>query len=80
MESIFKLKWRCRRGTKELDYLLEGYLDKDYNLANKDEKVLFVELLTLEDSQLISFLLGEQLPVSKGLARLVKKIRNKSDL
>ena len=79
MESISKLKWRCRRGTKELDYLLVGYLDKYYNLADEDEQALFVELLTLEDSELILFLLGEQLPASKGLASLVKKIRNKSD-
>jgi len=78
-ESISKLKWRCRRGTKELDYLLEGYLDKYYSLANEDEQALFVELLTLQDSQLILFLLGEQLPASRGLADLVKKIRNQSD-
>jgi len=77
MESISKLKWRCHRGTKELDYLLEGYLNEDYNQTDEDEQALFVELLTLEDSQLISFLLGEQLPASKGLAGLVKKIRNK---
>ena len=79
MEAFSKLKWRCRRGTKELDYLLEAYLGKYYNQANKDEQALFVELLTLEDSQLILFLLGEQLPSSKGLAGLVKKIRNKSN-
>ena len=80
MESISKLKWRCRRGTQELDYLLEGYLDKYYSLANKDEQALFVEFLTLQDSQLILFLLGEQLPMSKGLAGLVKKIRKQSGL
>ena len=80
MESISKLKWRCRRGTKELDYLLEGYLDKYYSLANKNEQALFVELLTLQDSQLIWFLLGEQLPASKGLASLVKKIQSQSNL
>ena len=79
MESISKLKWRCRRGTKELDYLMEGYLDKHYSLANKNEQALFEELLTLQDSQLILFLLGEQLPSSKGLASLVKKIRNQSN-
>ena len=64
MESISKLKWRCHRGTKELDYFLEGYLNEVYNQTDKDEQALFVELLTLEDSQLISFLLGEQLPAS----------------
>ena len=79
MESISKLKWRCRRGTKELDYFFEGYLDNYYSLVNKEEQTLFVELLTLQDSQLIVFLLGEQLPASRGLADLVKKIRNQSN-
>ncbi len=79
MEYISKLKWRCRRGTKELDFLLEGYLDKYYSLANKEEQALFVELLTRQDSQLILFLLGDQLPASKGIADLVKKIRNQSN-
>ncbi len=70
-----KLKWRCRRGTKELDSLLEGYLDKHYYQANSEEQGLFIELLNSQDSQLIWYLLGDQLPESEGLARLVKKIR-----
>ena len=78
MESFAKLKWRCRRGTKELDYLLEGYLIQDYEQANKEEQKLFIELLSLQDTQLIFFLLGGQLPESEGLSELVKKIRNKT--
>lgn len=76
MDSIAKIKWRCRRGTKELDYLLEGYLSTFYQQVDSQEQALFRELLTLQDTQLIWFLLGEQLPKSKELAILVKKIRN----
>lgn len=78
MESFAKLKWRCRRGTKELDYLLEDYLVQDYEQANKEEQKLFIEFLSLQDTQLIFFLLGGQLPESEGLSELVKKIRNKT--
>jgi antitoxin CptB len=78
MESFAKLKWRCRRGTKELDYLLEDYLVQDYEHTNKEEQKLFIELLSLQDTQLIFFLLGDQLPESEGLSELVKKIRNKT--
>ncbi|MCF6251554.1 MAG: succinate dehydrogenase assembly factor 2 [Methylococcaceae bacterium] len=80
MELIAKLKWRCRRGTKELDFLLEGYLNRYYIKANREEQVLFVELLSLQDTQLIFFLLGNQQPESKGLIKLVKKIRNNSNI
>lgn len=75
-----KLKWQCRRGTKELDYLLESYLIQSYKNTNNKEQSLFLELLELEDSVLISYLLGEQLPETKGLKELVKKIRNPSNI
>lgn len=79
MESMTKLKWRCRRGTKELDYLLGSYLACFYTHADKEEQLLFLELLNLQDSQLILFLLGNQLPDSKGIAQLVEKIRNNTN-
>lgn len=80
MESIAQLKWQCRRGTKELDYLLENYLDEQYNQTNDKERRLFITLLKLPDCQLILFLLGNQLPKSKELASLVKKIRTQSNI
>ncbi len=80
MESIAKLKWQCRRGTKELDLLLENYLTSLYNESTNEEKALFKELLSLQDTKLIWFLLGNQLPDSKGLSILVKKIRSNGKL
>jgi antitoxin CptB len=80
MTAFSQLKWRCRRGTKELDYLLESFLEKKFDLAGEEEQLLFIELLALQDTQLIFYLLGEQVPDSKGLARLVKKIRDNSSI
>jgi len=80
MESVAKLKWRCRRGTKELDFLLENYLDKYYAQADKAEQALFIELLGFQDNQLIWFLLGEELPDTQELQALVKKIRTHPNL
>ncbi len=74
-EPVAKLKWRCRRGTKELDYLLEAYLDQTYQKETSQEQALFIELLSFQDSVLISYILGEQIPESKGLQELVNKIR-----
>jgi antitoxin CptB len=78
--SIAKLKWHCRRGTKELDCLLESYLNKHYHLVDKEEQLLFKELLKSQDSQLIWYLLGDKLPESEGLAKLVKKIRSHTNV
>lgn len=80
MESIPKLKWRCRRGTKELDYLLESYLEKYYLQADNGEQALFIELLGFQDTQLIWLLLGEHLPEENGMVELVKKIRTNPDI
>ncbi len=75
MNSFSKLKWRCRRGTKELDFLLERFLINQFARADQKEQLLFIELLDLQDSQLILYLLGNQLPKARGLSDLVKKIR-----
>ena len=75
MHQLAKLRWQCRRGTKELDFLLLRYLDSGYLLADEEEKALFVELLTLEDDELIGVLLGELEVVTKAMKVLVEKIR-----
>ncbi|NOQ36020.1 MAG: succinate dehydrogenase assembly factor 2 [Methylococcaceae bacterium] len=75
MQSLAKLNWQCRRGMQELDRLLLHYLNTNYLLADRDEQQLFEYLLTLEDNDLIHFLLGNQLPKEPQLAELIKTIR-----
>ena len=75
MNQLARLKWQCRRGTKELDFLLQRYLDSGYLLADADEKALFVELLELEDDELLGVLMGELEVEAGGLKALVGKIR-----
>ena len=75
MNQLARLRWQCRRGTKELDLLLQRYLDSGYLLADDEEKALFVELLELEDDELVGVLMGE-LEVETGEMKvLVEKIR-----
>jgi antitoxin CptB len=75
MHQLARLRWQCRRGTKELDLLLQRYLDSGYLLAGDEEKALFVELLGLEDDELVAVLMGN-LEVEAGEMKvLVEKIR-----
>ncbi|MFI3187308.1 MAG: succinate dehydrogenase assembly factor 2 [Methylococcaceae bacterium] len=62
MSQLDRLKWQCRRGTKELDLLLNRYLETGYLLADQQEQALFEELLALEDDQLSGVLIGELAP------------------
>ncbi len=73
MDELAQLKWQCRRGTKELDKLLNRYLETGYWVADQEERALFVELLKLEDDMLIGVLMGD-LEVG-GMEVLVGKIR-----
>jgi antitoxin CptB len=75
MTQLAKLRWQCRRGTKELDWLLQRYLETGYLAANNEEKVLFVELLALEDDQLIATLLGDLDVATAGMKALIGKVR-----
>jgi|CXWL01.1.fsa_nt_gi antitoxin CptB len=52
-----KLKWLCRRGSLELDLILQKYLTSHYNLATDEERAQFIELLNLEDSELLKVML-----------------------
>jgi antitoxin CptB len=75
MNQLARLRWQCRRGTKELDFLLQRYLDSGYLLADDEEKALFVELLELEDDELLGVLMGD-LEVETGEMKvLVEKIK-----
>ena len=75
MPQLAKLRWQCRRGTKELDFLLLRYLDSRYAQADADEQALFVELLALEDDELIAILLGDLDVEAAAMKALVGKVR-----
>jgi antitoxin CptB len=73
MDELARLKWQCRRGTKELDFLLNRYLETGYLVADQGERDLFVELLGMEDDVLIGVLMGD---LKKGrMGILVGKVR-----
>ena len=75
MTQLAKLRWQCRRGTKELDWLLQRYLDSGYLSAEDEEKALFVELLKLEDDELLGVLMGEFETETGKMNVLVERIR-----
>lgn len=75
MDELARLRWQCRRGTKELDKLLNRYLETGYLEADQRERELFVELLGLEDDELSAVLMAEA-EVPEGMKVLVGKIHN----
>jgi antitoxin CptB len=52
VDGLAKLRWQCRRGSRELDLLLNRYLETRYPVADEEEKARFVEMLKLDDLEI----------------------------
>lgn len=50
--------WRCRRGTKELDLLLEHYYKKNYISMSASQIQLFTDLLSESDDNLMAWFIN----------------------
>jgi antitoxin CptB len=74
-EQIGKLRWRCRRGMKELDLLTLAYLDRHYPTAPAEEQQAFAELLELQDPLLMSYMVGRETPADATTAKVVGVMR-----
>jgi antitoxin CptB len=56
------LRWRQRRGMKELDVLLERYYAHRHATAGADERAAFARLLEREDPEILLWVLGQAAP------------------
>lgn len=70
-----RLRWRCRRGMRELDQLCLRYLDRVWADATADERQTFERLLACEDDRLWRWFLGYEAPDDTKLHALVERIR-----
>ena len=52
------LRWQCRRGMLELDFVLERYLDDHYDRVDAAEQALFQQLLSAQDPELQAWILN----------------------
>jgi antitoxin CptB len=69
-----RLLWRCRRGMKELDILLERFARERYDRAPAEQKRAFARLLDLPDPDLADYFFGHVTPEEPELARLTQLI------
>jgi len=70
-----RLRWRCRRGMRELDQLLERWLAQRWEAASDAEYGVFLCLVDVEDDRLWAWLMGHEVPDNAELAALVDTIR-----
>ena len=71
-----RLRWQCRRGMRELDELLQTFLERGYPQLNGTQRMTFERLLTTQDNQLLEYFMGRSVPKDADTADVVAKIRH----
>ena len=75
--ELGRLRWRCRRGMKELDVLLARYVEQRFCSASQAEQEAFWRLLDTEDTALYGYCLGAEPPPPR-FAALIDRITSAS--
>ena len=74
--ELARLRWRCRRGLRELDELLIRYLERHYQDASEPERRAFDGLMELTTPDLLDKMLGRAVPASLDEEELLDVIRS----
>jgi len=70
-----QLRWQCRRGMLELDFVLERYLNDHFDMADAGEQTMFAQLLTAQDPELQAWILKGVAHPDAACQKLIDKIR-----
>ncbi|TVQ75139.1 MAG: succinate dehydrogenase assembly factor 2 [Chromatiaceae bacterium] len=75
MSELSRLRWRCRRGTKELDLMLEGFVLAQGEALSAEDLARFEQVLDQQDDDLQRWLLyGEPVEVEE-IRDMVSRVR-----
>jgi antitoxin CptB len=72
--ELRRLRWRCRRGMRELDQLMLRYLDRRWREAPPTERAAFERLLGCEDDILWRWFMGREAVADPVLDDVVRRI------
>lgn len=75
IDRIKRLRWRARRGTRELDALLGGWLESSFPAADETLRQAFDELLNVQDPDLWDWVMGHTRPPRPDWQIIIDDIR-----
>lgn len=73
--ELRRLRWKCRRGMRELDQLFGRYLDREWRQSSDAERGVFLRLLETEDDRLWHWFMGHEASGDVEIQTLVERIR-----
>ncbi len=74
-DELARLRWRARRGMRELDELLLGFLESHGGGLDQTQRVRFATLLAATDPELCDWLLHGVAPADPALTDVIQDIR-----
>lgn len=75
MSAEARLRWRARRGTRELDRMLGWWMDARYAAADAATREHFDALLDASDPDLWDWLTGHLVPSDPRFSVIIDEIR-----
>jgi antitoxin CptB len=73
-QRVYTLRWRCRRGMRELDVLLTRYLERDYYKVPLPQRQAFESLLNMADPDILDYILGRKQPDNRELSLVIARL------
>ncbi len=71
-----RLLWRCRRGIREMDIVLQEFLNQSYDTLSDAEKISFSKLLNEADLDILNWIMEKDEPKNDGVKNIIKLIRH----
>ncbi|MDH5275890.1 MAG: succinate dehydrogenase assembly factor 2 [Gammaproteobacteria bacterium] len=75
---LSRLRWRCRRGMRELDVLLLRYLEREFPAAPPAAQAAFETLLSAQDPEIVDLLAGRAVAEDASLNGVIQRLLDQS--
>jgi antitoxin CptB len=75
MNELSRLRWRCRRGVREMDLLLERFLETAWPGLGAAERSAFERLLDEPDPDLYAWITGREEPREPAYLPIIERLR-----
>lgn len=69
--------WQCRRGMKEVEFLLNKYLEELYDQDGAEQHALFARLLECQDADLFEWFTQRSRPEDRELDAFIRDMRHR---
>lgn len=76
MNDKSRLLWRCRRGIREMDILLESFMEKYYPDLSDEDKRIFESFLDETDPDILNWIMGRTEPENQAYKPLLEILQS----